>query len=60
MIKLKLKPKEIEVLFDVLDWYKRDLTRTKGVKEMDDEDWVYFHTVELIQDRIVYLENVNE
>jgi hypothetical protein len=51
---LKLKPKQVEVLYDVLGWYKNDLAQSK---EMDDEDWVYFNTVEMIQQKIVSLEN---
>jgi hypothetical protein len=54
MITLKLKPKQIEVLYDVLDWYKRDLSSSK---EMDSEDWFYFNTVEKLQQEIVSAEN---
>jgi hypothetical protein len=54
MITLNLKPKQVEVLYDVLDWYKSDIGRSN---EMTDEDWEYFNIVEKIQQQIVSSEN---
>lgn len=56
MITLNLKPKQITVLYDVLNWAKHDIGK-KGIDEMDDEDWKYFHIIDKLQEEIVCLEN---